>query len=218
MIDAFYSPAIKIPALALLLGAVLGVIYDAFRLLRMMSRRGYDISDKYRAFISGGIKSPGMLRGKLAVLSGNTLIFVEDIVFWLTVAFSEIIFMYYFCSGQLRIFVMLFSLLGFTAYYNSIGRVVRYLGSYIIFTVKWVIYRFAVRPALFVLKKIYSVLEKLYKATLYKLFSAIYVKIMLIRTQRLYKKAYAYIIGGGNEDAYEKKGNTKEKRQNNASV
>ncbi len=93
---------------SMLLGAVLGVFYDVFRITRI------------------AIKTP------------SVVIFAEDLVFFFVSAVISFCFMLSINDGQVRAFILLGELLGFTLYYFTVGMLVMKLSRVII----RLIYRF----------------------------------------------------------------------------
>ena len=89
------------------LGAVLSVIYDIFRIIRV-------------AF--GGKK---------------TAVFVEDLIFSLVALVLTFVFVIAFNNGELRFFVLIGELLGFVTCHYTIGRIIIGFSRAIINSVKW---------------------------------------------------------------------------------
>lgn len=105
--------------LACLLGAGLGVLYDVFRIIR------------------------------LAFWHGKIVVAVQDILFWILAAISTFLFMIMHTEGQIRFYVLLGELLGFTVYYFTIGMLVIHMSRWIISLIKKVfmtLYKIFIRP------------------------------------------------------------------------
>lgn len=132
MNDFFYDSAINVFSFVCL-GAVLGVVYDVFRVIRLSRKGG--------GSLSGGIydklkpkKSILPVRApKLLKLTDGTLTFAEDIIFWMIVFLAEEIYIYYINAGEPRVDFFLLSVLGFVLYRISLGRLVIFLSGQIIF-------------------------------------------------------------------------------------
>ncbi len=77
-----------------LLGFALGVVYDLFRVLRLF-----------------GLKSA-------------VAVFIEDIVFWLVCMISTFIFTLIYNNGELRLYIILFEIIGFLIQHFTIGNAV----------------------------------------------------------------------------------------------
>jgi spore cortex biosynthesis protein YabQ len=90
------------------LGVAFGVFYDVFRILRR-AMRGID-------------RSP----------VGYAVIFVQDILFFVIAAAVSAIFFYKFNSGRVRLSGVAFMILGFSAYYFTVGRLVMLVADAII--------------------------------------------------------------------------------------
>lgn len=118
---------------ACLLGAALGVFYDLFRMLRM---------------VTGG---------------NAVLVFAEDLVFALAAAGVTFWFCLASCHGWLRGFVLAGEGLGFLLYHFTVGELVIRLFALLLRAVKWVlrgvwlwILSPPLRAVMFVLHKIFS--------------------------------------------------------------
>ena len=79
---------------AILLGAAFGVVYDIFRIIR------------------------------LVVLKSSVAVFVEDILFWIIVTITTFFFTILFNNGELRLSLIISETVGFLIYYLTLGRVV----------------------------------------------------------------------------------------------
>ena len=95
---------------SILTGAVLGVVYDIFRILR--------------------IACPPKKIG----------IIVQDIIFALICIITTLMFFQFFTNGALRFFVLIGEFLGFLLYYLTIGVIVIKIARVIINIVKKIIY------------------------------------------------------------------------------
>lgn len=92
--DMIVAPPTWVFLWAVLLGAVLGLCYDVFRILR------------------------------IAIPSGRILVFFEDILFFLVVAAATFEFYQLTTDGIVRGYVLLGELLGFALYYFTLGALV----------------------------------------------------------------------------------------------
>lgn len=91
---------------AVALGAILCTVYDVFRIIRI-------------AF-----------GGKI------TAVFVEDIIFSVIALMLTFIFVVAFNSGELRFFILLGEMIGFTLYYFTLGKLTMSVSKAIISTIK----------------------------------------------------------------------------------
>ncbi|HIV18995.1 MAG TPA: spore cortex biosynthesis protein YabQ [Candidatus Merdivicinus intestinigallinarum] len=89
-----FAPETAVFLYACALGAGLGVLYDVFRLLRL---------------VTGG---------------KALLVFLEDLLFSFLAAGCTLYFMIEFCSGWLRLFVLAGEALGFILYHFTVGEIV----------------------------------------------------------------------------------------------
>lgn len=99
-----YSDIYPFIAYSTAIGILLGVIYDFFRIIRM-------------AFI---LKSKGERSGFLI----NCVVFICDVTFFIISAVICAIFIFYVNNGRIRGIAIFGSLIGFIAYYNTVGRLV----------------------------------------------------------------------------------------------
>jgi Spore cortex protein YabQ (Spore_YabQ). len=90
------------------LGCVFGILYDVFRIIRR-SVRGADRNPVAYAFI-----------------------FIQDIIFFIVAAAASAIFFYKFNSGRIRLSGIAFIIVGFSAYYFTLGKLVMLIADAII--------------------------------------------------------------------------------------
>lgn len=91
---------------SLLLGALLCAIYDVFRMLR----------------ISFGGKA--------------IAVFIEDIIFSIVALVLTFVFVIAFNNGELRFFILIGELFGFTAYYFTVGKLTMFFSKSVIKVIK----------------------------------------------------------------------------------
>jgi spore cortex biosynthesis protein YabQ len=103
----------RLLALALLysagVGAVLGVLYDVFRIMRVAMKPSQ--------------KMPAGLRAVYNVI-GDAIIFFEDILFSIVASVVVTVFLFHINNGQVRWFVLAGAGIGFALYYITVGRLV----------------------------------------------------------------------------------------------
>lgn len=116
---------------ACLLGAGIGVLYDVFRILR------------------------------IAFKHGRIITIAEDLLFWILSAVITFFFLLLFSEGQVRVYILLGELLGFTVYYFSLGCLVMRFSE-------WIIH---------LIKRLLKLLYKLLISPFVKLFSFIFRRI-----------------------------------------
>ncbi|MCL2213174.1 MAG: spore cortex biosynthesis protein YabQ [Oscillospiraceae bacterium] len=128
-------------------GAALGVIYDIFRIFRV-------------AFPPPATEQK-KLKGKFNHSSFiyNSIVFLQDIIFWIFSAVVTILFIFMANRGQVRIFALFGQLTGFGIYYFTIGRLVYKVAEKIVKFIRrvfrWIKKR-VVMPIIHVLQKIYK--------------------------------------------------------------
>ena len=124
-----------------LLGALAGVYYDFFRIIRIARRS--DSPVKSNPFYLKVAPKHFFEKREKAPLTGaadTVLVFIEDLLFTLGCALAFIFLTYATNEGEIRIFGFILGALGFTLYYISIGKAVIYLSGHIIFSAKILIY------------------------------------------------------------------------------
>lgn len=136
MNDFFYDPWTDILAF-FFIGAVIGAIYDVFRILRVSRSAQIAVSGK----IADMIKPRKTLKlPKLFHAAGNAATFFEDILFWLCAAVVETVFVYQIGGGELRMGYVAFTAVGFAAYYFTLGKAVISVSEKIIFLCRCLIF------------------------------------------------------------------------------
>ena len=121
--------------LACLLGAGLGALYDVFRIIR------------------------------LAFWHGKLVVAVQDILFWSAAAACTFLFQLVNSDGQIRFYILLGELLGFTVYYFTIGVLVFHASRFIIGLVKRILrflYRIFIRPFVKLFAFIFQKIKQLF--------------------------------------------------------
>lgn len=120
---------------ALLLGAVIGIILDVFRISRL-------------AFTLPGV-----------------LILIEDLLFFALAAILTFSYMLSAVSGFIRSFIILGVGLGFLIYYLTVGALVMKISGAIINLIKKILqllYKIFIMPIVWVISKFYKILLKLW--------------------------------------------------------
>ena len=120
---------------AVLLGVIIGIVYDVFRILRVLA--GVTAS-------SGGLKIknrmsklfPDVFSRQRGRVFSCVFTAVTDFVFILLFTIVFILFLYCFNYGKFRWFILVFTFVGFRLYYVSFGRVVISLSGLISDSVK----------------------------------------------------------------------------------
>ena len=116
------------------IGAVIGSLYDIFRMLR--------------------IALPERIRGTRAE---TVIVFFQDILFWIITSLIFIIFIYHANKGHARLIMIASACMGFAVYYITLGRVVIFFSDVIIGTVKKLINGFIkifIKPLIFVITRV----------------------------------------------------------------
>lgn len=139
MTELFYDPAALIIKAALL-GVVLGVIYDVFRFLRISASSNVPSGAFFEKIRPKKPILTQRKQKKTIKIGKKAIVFIEDILFFIISAVAEILFFLGLNDGEIRIYCLIFTLIGFILYLLSIGRIVIYFSSVIIFFVKCLLY------------------------------------------------------------------------------
>jgi hypothetical protein len=137
MIDFFYDSWISILKF-FIPGVFLGAVYDIFRLLRISRNDATNsavkaIGDRY---------FPNRKRSDRK-LSDTALVFMEDILFFVIVAITEILATYHINEGEIRIYGLMISAIGFFVYQKTLGRMFIFFSKKILYLIRRIIYLIA---------------------------------------------------------------------------
>lgn len=130
--------------LSLLLGIFFGIVYDIIRFFRVVL--GVDVSNPF-------------VKGKLTLhkLFGFVFVTLGDLFFFAVATVSMCIFLFLTGDGRFRWYVLLGIILGFWAYYNTVGKLFIKIAEKIISGLKK-LFRFMLLPLL----RLFELLKKLY--------------------------------------------------------
>lgn len=156
MIQFFYDSYLMFIQF-LIPGIFLGIIYDIFRLIRI-GRNSNNVS--LWKMIKNRYFQNKMKEAKTMPIKKHhfdTLwVFAEDICFFLIVAITEILAIYHLNDGEIRIYCLLFSLIGFSFYQKTIGLfLIFFLKNFIRLLKKYLFICICIilNPTVFILKK-----------------------------------------------------------------
>ena len=144
---------------SVILGGVLGFIYDFFRIFRVLCGINYKnkFSEKIKSINLPKIKNP--MSQKKNTISKDILIIITDILYFLTITPIVVVFTYHFNNGKIRWFIFFGIVVGFLVYYFTVGKLIILVSEYIAFAIKvvfsYLIY-FLLRPffKIFIILKI----------------------------------------------------------------
>lgn len=113
---------------ASVLGLFFGASYDAVRILRVvLGVSSYGGKEHFKGIYSRGINN--CFKHKRNPVLDSVIVGLGDVLYFLFASVSFSVFLYYFNYGRFRWFILLFCILGFLAYYFSIGRAVIYFSD-----------------------------------------------------------------------------------------
>ena len=143
------------------LGVFLGVVYDFFRIRRLIF------------YCEKNTKANTSIFHRQRRLVEEIVIFIEDVLFWLISAVAMCIFIYYINSGRFRGVAIFGAVIGFFVYYKTIGKVVMLLSGCIINFLR-ASFRLLIRFTLYPVGKL---LRYVFIVPFYRLFMLIYGEV-----------------------------------------
>ena len=154
------------------------MLYDVFRIARISRLPYIAPSGRFYDFIKIPSKAqiPNFLSKKVFVFSDNVFTVLEDILFWLAVSVSEILFIYHVNGGVVRIYFLIYSFLGAALYFFTFGKLTMYFAIRIIFLIRCLLY-WTFYIIIYPIRRILSLLirftrlihERIIKPTLFKI-------------------------------------------------
>ena len=125
---------------SLLVGVFLGVLWDIFRILRIMAY-GKALPPK-NLFIplpsseKEVVKALSVAHTQKFLSMAGILIFISDILFSLSAAISLILLIFHINNGEVRAVALIGAAFGFTAYYFTVGKLTVFFSERIIRLIK----------------------------------------------------------------------------------
>lgn len=200
-----------ITAYAVIVGAVIGIIYDIIRISRVFSgvTETSSQSKMYTVklpLIGAGIDrkhdfpkfcgfrehthTAGKKKKKAKVVSEfykNIIVFAGDILFFFIVSPIFTVFIYYANNGKIRWYLIIGSIVGFMLYYITIGRIIMLFSSLIVFIIRsagaYLIY-FTIRPAVIFIRFIFGIIKALILRIVLRIKTAVMLKKMRKYTKK----------------------------------
>lgn len=202
-----------ITAYAVIVGAVIGIIYDIIRISRVFSGvtetssqskmytvklpligAGTDRKNDFPKFCGfrehTHTATAGKKKKKTKVVSEfykNIIVFAGDILFFFIVSPIFTVFIYYANNGKIRWYLIIGSIVGFMLYYITIGRIIMLFSSLIVFIIRsagaYLIY-FTIRPAVIFIRFIFGIIRALILRIVLRIKTAVMVKKMRKYTKK----------------------------------
>ena len=135
-------------------GIFLGVVYDIFRFLRI-SRNDRTHSIKKALNERFFLKNTSDDKKRTISFSEPAILFIEDTLFFIIVAITEVLAFFYFNNGEIRICCLIISAVGFFAYQKTIGNLIVFFLKKTLYVIRKTLYFVACTiliPAIFFLK------------------------------------------------------------------
>ena len=124
--------------ISLITGVILGAIYDVVRIIRCILGVKYtEIRPKISLFKNKPKKSL-----RISGLTESLIIHITDVLFFIVCGIIIAITVYFSNSGRVRWFIYFFCVLGFLAYYFTVGKIVIKLSGTITEILKTAVYSF----------------------------------------------------------------------------
>ncbi len=123
---------------SLILGLVLGVLYDVIRIIRALLGISYinRFTQRLKVLRLPLIKNPLCKAGVHSRTFDSIIIFITDVVYFLIVTLALMIYIYHMNSGIVRWYIFAGAMIGMLMYYITIGRLVISVSEYIVFFLK----------------------------------------------------------------------------------
>lgn len=175
---------------AVIVGAVIGIIYDVIRISRVFSGvtetssqskmytlrlpligSGVDRKNDFLKFCGFGdwgkilAEKTGRKKkdGIVSEFYKSVVVFIGDILFFFVVSPIFTVFIYYANNGKIRWYLVIGAIIGFLLYYFTIGRLIMLFSSAIVFTVRTIgayVIYFTLRPVVLLLRLILGFIRK----------------------------------------------------------
>ena len=151
----FSDNLLSVIACALTVGIGLGAVYDVFRIIRCAFFVFLSENDEKR-----------QKNGKKRAFFETFFQLILDLLFSIVYTITIVLLVYYLNNGVVRLYILCLAMIGFFAYYFTVGRLVMRAAHAIIRFVKWLllsamrcVYRFLIHPVIaavrFIVKKVY---------------------------------------------------------------
>ncbi|MBR6744515.1 MAG: spore cortex biosynthesis protein YabQ [Clostridia bacterium] len=137
MNDFFYDSWLVILKF-LIPGIFLGAVYDIFRLIRIARNdRTYNVRRAVeRHFFPKTVCNEKTKK----YISEYALVLIEDILFFLIVAVTEILAIFHLNGGEIRMDCLMISVVGFFVYQKTLGRLIIFFSVKILYLIRRTIY------------------------------------------------------------------------------
>ncbi|MBO4264892.1 MAG: spore cortex biosynthesis protein YabQ [Clostridia bacterium] len=118
----------KIFLISLAIGAFLGIVYDAFRILRAIFKcrnivlPSLPCFNKIESKIAAFLPKERSEKRRFSKIASSVFLFVCDFVYMLIFTFSVFSIAYLYCDGRIRSFIIIGEILGFLIYDLTVGR------------------------------------------------------------------------------------------------
>lgn len=168
-------------------GIFLGMIYDLFRIFRIgenakYSKIGTIYNKKMPKKLFFSKQNNHIFTKKLKMFSKTSAVFFQDVVFWLFVGIVETIYIFQSNDGEIRLYSVFFTLVGFLLYYHTIGIIVMYFAKHIFLIVR-LIFAWTCFSFFYPILQIFGLLKKVS-------FSIYQTTIVRWKQKILYQKQY----------------------------
>lgn len=195
MIADFYSSYASFIE-AVYLGLFFGALYDVFRILRVSRLPNIVPKGKFYDTIKipqKSIPKRKTILNNIIHLSGNAIVVIEDIIFWIIATVAQILFIYHTNGGEIRIYFFAFSFAGAALYFFTFGKLVMYFAVRIIFLIRCLLY-WLFYIIIYPIRKTLSALRKFAVFLASKTIKPIVAKIKTKAMASYSKKRVAFII------------------------
>ena len=167
---------------AVSLGVIFGILYDIFRILRISRMPHIAPAGKFYDRIAIPKKDGKKHKNvkKILHISDSAITIIEDILFWLIITLSEILFIYHVNGGEIRIYFFVCNFIGAAIYFFTTGKLIMFFSVRIIFIFRCLLY-WLIYIIIYPVRKILSLFKRILMFMYTKI---IYPAIMRSRNRR----------------------------------
>lgn len=147
---------------AVSLGVIFGILYDIFRILRISRMPHIAPAGKFYDRIAMPKKDGKKHKNvkKILHISDSAITIIEDILFWLIITLSEILFIYHVNGGEIRIYFFVCNFIGAAIYFFTAGKLMMFFSVRSIFIFRCLLY-WLIYIIIYPVRKILSLFKRI---------------------------------------------------------
>lgn len=138
----FFYDSYKLILKAIFLGVILGAIYDVFKMIRIAKRSDLKPCGTFfeRIYPKKTVFGGESAEKNVNETADTVFTIIEDILYFIISALFEILFFLGENDGEIRIYCIIFIIIGFSIYEKTLGKIVALFSHRIIFFVRCLLY------------------------------------------------------------------------------